>query len=351
MLGVAISIPVHLTLMVWLAAIIIQRPDPAASATRGVEVALLPEQALERMIETTLPESVQPVVESPQGESDPLDLPDQAVAGGASGVMSNEGWLSSGTGEGIAGPGVGAGRGDPGLGTGSGGTSFFGLRARGSRFGYVIDKSGSMAQDGRWTRLADELLRSLRELPEQASFVVAFYDTSARAFPVGGEPWERARRAGIERFLRWARKISPGGGTEPVYGFNHLLSLDVPPDAIFFMTDGEIPPEQGSSILAKVMRRARPIAVHCVLFQDRGPSLISEATRTRAEEEIDARLLRRTESGDMDRLVGIAMELKTDGTPMDLRVSMQDRLNQRILRLLAQETGGAFRLVPYGGAP
>jgi len=353
LLGIAVSLPVHLTIMVWLAAIVIERPEPGASAVRGVDVALLPESALEQMLEARLPEVSQLPIESIDGDSDPLDLPDQPVAGGSSGAMAAEGWLSAGTGDLLNGPGAGSGRGDPGMGTGSGGTSFFGLRARGTRFGYVIDKSGSMAHDGRWVRLADELLRSLRELPETASFCIAFFDTSARAFPAATEGWERSRRSGIDRFLRWARNVSPGGGTEPVYGFNHLLSLDVPPDAIFFMTDGEIPPEHGSSILAKVMRRARPIAIHCVLFEDRSPGQFAPELRQRAEEEIDLRLRQSSESGDMERLVRLAMELRqgADGTPRELATAMRDRLNVRILRLLAQETGGAFKLVPYGGTP
>ncbi len=355
LLGVAVSLPFHLSLLVWLAAVVIEQPEQGGSSINGIEIALLPEVELDRTADLAVPESALPMVESSQGESDPLDLPDTPIAGGTSGTDSGDGLLATGAGEGAgglgAGPGTGTGRGDPGLGTGSGGTSFFGLRARGTRFGYVIDKSGSMSSDGRWVRLGDELLRSLHELPEQASFAVAFFDTSPRVFPPEGQAWERARRSGIERFIRWAKALSPGGGTEPIYGFNHLLSLDVPPDAIFFMTDGEIPPEQGSAILARVLRRARPIAVHCVLFEDRGPREGSDALRADADREIDARLLTRPETGDMDRLVGIALAVRSDGTPPDLMRAIQDRLNHRIMKLLAQETGGAFRVVPVGGGP
>jgi len=351
LLGIGVSLPLHLTLMVWLAAVVISRPAAVASSVRGVEVALLPESALDRMLETRLPELTQPAIDAPQGENDLLDLPDQPVAGGTTGAVETGGWLTTGGDDPLDGSGTGTGRGDPGLGSGAGGTSFFGVRARGTRFGYVIDKSGSMAHDGRWQRLADELLRSLRELPEAASFSVVFFDTSANAFPPASQAWERARRSGVERFVRWARHVGPGGGTEPIYGFNHLLSLDVPPDAIFFMTDGEIPPEQATSTLAKVMRRARPIAIHCILFQDRAPALIPAELRLRAEREIDARVAQSKETGDLERLVRVALDLSIDGTPRDLASAMRERLNERILRTLASETGGAFRLIPIGGGP
>lgn len=351
LLGIAVSLPVHLLLMVWLAAIVIERPDPGARAVRGVEVSLLPDGDLQRLLEDRLPEVRNPAIESAAGEIDPLELPQEIPASGGAASSLASGSLLAGLSDLPDGPGAGAGRGDPGMGTGSGGTSFFGLRARGTRFGYVIDKSGSMSFDGRWVRLAEELVRSLRELPESASFCVAFFDTSAKVFPPPAEGWTRARRSGIERFLRWARNVSPGGGTEPIFGFNHLLSLDVPPDAIFFMTDGEIPADQGSSILTRILRRARPIAVHCVLFEDRGPSLMTPDLKARADQELDLRVRQRSERGEMERLAAVALELQAERGRGDLAVAMRDRANERILRLLAQETGGSFRLVPWGGSP
>jgi len=348
MLGLGVSLPLHLAIMVWLAAVIISRPQPVAASVRGVEVALLPEGSLDRLLESRLPEVAPPAVTASTSEADPLDLPDEPVAGGSSGSVDRGGWLSTGGSDPVTGSGTGSGRGDPGLGSGTGGTSFFGVRARGTRFGYVIDKSGSMAHDGRWTRLADELLRSLRELPEAASFCVVFFDASARSFPTAAEGWERARRSGIDRFLRWAKNIGPGGGTEPVHGFNHLLSLDVPPDAIFFMTDGEIPPDQASSTLAKVLRRARPIAIHCIEFEDRDPSTMDPDARIAAQAWIDERVRSSREAGDLDRLVRLALDVPVDGPPRQIEDSVRSELNRRILQALARETGGAYRLVPSG---
>lgn len=351
LLGMGVSLPIHLLLMIWLAAIVIDRPQPVAGAVRGVEVALLPEIGLDRLLEARLPDPTQPPIDAASGDSDPLDLPDEPVGGGSAAPRHAGGLLATGAGDASSGPGVGRGRGDPGLGGGTGGTSFFGVRARGTRFGYVIDKSGSMAHDGRWQRLATELMRSLQELPATASFCVAFFDTSARAFPAAKEGWERARRGGVDRFQRWARQASPGGGTEPIYGFDHLLSLDVSPDAIFFMTDGEIPPEQASSILAKVVRRARPIAIHCIQFQDRTAQTISPEELSLADIEIEARLARSSAVGPVDRLATLMREVLDGGAPRGLAPAMRERLNERLLRELAEETGGAYRLVPAGGNP
>ncbi len=354
LLGIAISLPFHLTVLLVLAHVVIEQheaQEPHGSSP--LEVAILPEGALEGLAMASMPEVATQAVQSQPGESDPIDLPDRPVSGGGSGAgpLDGSGGFGSGSGSGNGtGPGTGRGKGDPGLGTGSGGTSFFGVRARGSRFGYVVDKSGSMAFEGKWLKLAEELNRSLHELPESANFSVVFFDTAPRAFPPDADGWERARRSGHDRFGKWAQAINPGGGTEPVYGFNHLLSLDVPPDAIFFMTDGEIPPDQALHVATQLQRRSRPIVIHCIQFQDRS-ALGTAAQRAQGESMLDQVLVRNPAGSELERLVLAAKDIRTNEPDPGMRRLMMAILGERVMRELAEVTGGAYRAIPVGGAP
>ena len=70
--------------------------------------------------------------------------------------------------------------GDGGDGTGS--VGFFGVAARGNRFVYVVDASGSMADGGRFLRSRTELLRSLSSLESDQKFYVIFFND--RTYPL-----------------------------------------------------------------------------------------------------------------------------------------------------------------------
>jgi hypothetical protein len=138
--------------------------------------------------------------------------------------------------------GAGAGSGDsPSLGGGGGGATFFGISSRGTRFAYIVDRSSSMERQQRLVKARDELIRSLRNLPDYAQFFVVFYSTEVLLPPMQRTTWLNARPSIVSRFGRWLDGVTPEGGTKPSGAFTVLFSLDVRPDVIFFLTDGEIP--------------------------------------------------------------------------------------------------------------
>src|SRR5271166_3011701 len=67
-------------------------------------------------------------------------------------------------------------------------TSFFGIRARGQFFIYVVDQSGSMIDDDRLTRAKIELRRSVFALQPPQRFEVIFYNDEATPMPGGPLP-------------------------------------------------------------------------------------------------------------------------------------------------------------------
>ena len=136
-------------------------------------------------------------------------------------------------------------------------TSFFGVRARGQFFIYVVDCSGSMIDEDRLFRAKEELRRSVRGLQEPQRFQVIFYNDQPILMP-GGLP----RSADVfskDQFLAWLRLIEPDGETDPRLAMSTALSLR--PDAVFLLSDGEFPAGTAEAILGKNTRKT---PIHCI---------------------------------------------------------------------------------------
>ena len=148
---------------------------------------------------------------------------------------------------------------------GTGGTTFFGVSARGRRIGYVVDVSASMEGGGRLWVALDELKRSLAGLPDHTWFHVALFSNDV-VVPPFQPAWLRATDENLERMTRWLdREVSTGGGTRPGGAFQRLFGLDPPPDAIFFLTDGEVPPDT-PSLVQRLNQRLERAVVNTVAF-------------------------------------------------------------------------------------
>ena len=137
-------------------------------------------------------------------------------------------------------------------------TSFFGLRARGQFFVFVVDQSGSMIDDDRLIRAKIELLRTVYALQPPQRFEVIFYNEEATPMPGGPQP----RPADLKtknQLTSWLHLIGPDGGTDPKPAMAQALALQ--PDAVFLLSDGEFP-EGTVERVAKLNPRKVPI--HCV---------------------------------------------------------------------------------------
>jgi hypothetical protein len=160
--------------------------------------------------------------------------------------------------------------------SGTGGTTFFGVSARGRRIGYVVDVSASMESGGRLWLALGELKRSLAGLPDYAWFYVALFSGEV-IVPPFQRSWQRAVPGELARIEAWIdRDVSTGGGTRPGPAFERLFSLDPKPDAIFFLTDGEVPADT-PALVRRLNDRIRPTVINTVAFG-------TEAGRTALEE-------------------------------------------------------------------
>lgn len=136
-------------------------------------------------------------------------------------------------------------------------TSFFGIRAQGQTFIYVVDCSGSMIDESRLTRAKIELRRSINALQAPQRFQVIFYNDEPITMP-GFLP-KSADLASKDQLLQWLRLIEPDGRTDPRGAIEIAISLR--PDAIFLLSDGEFPDGTASAV---AKRNARKVPIHCV---------------------------------------------------------------------------------------
>jgi hypothetical protein len=148
-------------------------------------------------------------------------------------------------------------------------TSMFGVEAKGRKFVYVFDRSGSMGEPANRPLAAAkaELIQSLERLESVHQFHLIFYNTETRVFnPTGmrgrlvfgtDENKEAARR--------FIASIPAEGGT------NHydplLVAARLRADVIFLLTDGEQKDDLAAEELGHIRRVNDGIAqIHVIQF-------------------------------------------------------------------------------------
>ena len=147
---------------------------------------------------------------------------------------------------------------------GEGGTSFFGLLAKGGKFVYVVDRSGSMIKDGpRLPAAKAELIRSVNSLDRKKQFYVVFYNRQALSMPPG-KRLVKADSKGKRAALTWINSVTADGGTDPTQAL--LIALSMQPDAIWLLSDGQF-----AMSAADTIRKANPgkkTQIHTIAFHN-----------------------------------------------------------------------------------
>lgn len=136
-------------------------------------------------------------------------------------------------------------------------TEFFGIRARGQFFIYVVDCSGSMIDEDRLVRAKRELRRSINRLQMPQKFKVIFYNDEP--IPMPGDLPRSADQNSKDQLAAWLRLIEPDGETDPRAAIG--LALALRPDAVFLLSDGEFP---DGTVEAIAKKNTRKVPIHCV---------------------------------------------------------------------------------------
>ncbi len=207
------------------------------------------ESGLEVEIEIDLPsvELMETAQSAPQGEP----AADLALSGGMSEASSAE-----------AAEGAFEGLGLEGGGQGGQGASFFGVRARGGKFVFVVDRSGSMGDSGgrRMRAAKAELLSSLRRMRDEYWIQVVFYNTDYVA--LSPEGLVQASVHNKRKAADWIEGVPSSGGTDPGPAMEYALGLK--PDAVWLLSDGEFSPDTAADI--RQWNQQAGAVVHTIAF-------------------------------------------------------------------------------------
>ena len=257
--GLAVSLAAHAVFMV--VAVYVVFLGPAGSVEGSgtpVEFAVVSQAELAQM-SGELPQPSTPIVP----ETPPIDVPESMLSETLDAdAIATETLAITPEDLGIGAGDIGEGADLGGAGDG-GGASFFGVEAKGSRFAYIVDTSGSMSIGGKIETLRDELATSVGALTDNAEFCIFLYSSMARPLGDRGD-WVQAGSRGKAWARRLIAQIPAGGGTNPLPAFELAQQLRPRPDAIYFMTDGEFHPDTVDAILQTHSKLDVPI--HCITF-------------------------------------------------------------------------------------
>jgi hypothetical protein len=122
------------------------------------------------------------------------------------------------------------------------GAEFFGSKAIGNRFVYVVDASPSMRRDRAFDAAKEEILRSLRSMKPKQRFAILFFGGTVDVLELDpGEKIDQPQSAtpeNIEKAIRWlAKNTIQKEGKPPVDAIKSALELQ--PDGIFLLFDGD----------------------------------------------------------------------------------------------------------------
>lgn len=271
LVGLCVSLAVHVVILAVMGVMVLTSAavGPATLGQEGpaapVQMAIMSEAELGALEEAALNPAAPGVEEQRPTSSDLATGPTIEMPGGQATPGTGD---LGGVGEGLggAGAGEGIGIGDGAGGVGGGGAKFFGVEARGRRFIFIVDTSGSM-QGSKLELLRRELNAAIDGLAEACQFLVIPFESGARE-PIPGPRWADA----VNKFKREAAegigRMQAAGGTEPYEAFARALSLKPRPDAVYFMTDGLFDAAIADRII-ELNRRGPKVVIHTITLADR----------------------------------------------------------------------------------
>jgi hypothetical protein len=122
------------------------------------------------------------------------------------------------------------------------GTEFFGTKAVGNTFVYVVDCSPSMLRDGAFDEAKREILRSLQSMKPKQRFHIAFFGKEIDPLTFRGSPPEEkpvaANPENLAKTMEWIERVEiQKDGRPPIDALRAAIAMQ--PDGIFLLFDGD----------------------------------------------------------------------------------------------------------------
>ncbi|MCY2973621.1 MAG: hypothetical protein NTW52_03020 [Planctomycetota bacterium] len=120
------------------------------------------------------------------------------------------------------------------------GAQFFGVKATGNSFCYIVDRSGSM-KGGAFESAKEEIVRSLSTMKPKQRFFIFFFGEEIEAMKLDGKNEESfpvyATPENIQKTIVWMDRVKIQSGKHPAEVIERAIEMD--PDGIFLLFDGE----------------------------------------------------------------------------------------------------------------
>lgn len=121
------------------------------------------------------------------------------------------------------------------------GADFFGAKATGNRFVYIVDASPSMRRDRAFDAAKQEILRSLQSMKPTQRFAILFFGGAVESLELApGQKLDQpvsATAENIQKAVTWLTKVTiQQDGRPPIEAVKSALELE--PDGIFLLFDG-----------------------------------------------------------------------------------------------------------------
>jgi hypothetical protein len=142
--------------------------------------------------------------------------------------------------------------------------SLFGVKGEGSKFVYVLDRSGST--DGKLLSTAKaEILASIQNIDDVHQFQLVVYNERPKAFNPAGSGGQLAfgTDANREEVKKFLSTVSGDGGTDHAAALS--MAIRMHPDVIFLLSDGD-DPKLTARDLERIDRLGPGIIINTIQF-------------------------------------------------------------------------------------
>lgn len=155
---------------------------------------------------------------------------------------------------------------------GFGETTFFDIEAKGNRFVYVVDHSGSMYEYGALGAAKEELIVSLATLEQTQQFQIIFYNQNFVEMIGADDKPQMQWGTDINRTLarRFISSVQPDGGTDHTPPLKKGLRYQ--PEHLFLLTDADQPQMSARELNEIKTLNGGRTKIHCVEF-GKGPEI------------------------------------------------------------------------------
>jgi hypothetical protein len=153
---------------------------------------------------------------------------------------------------------------------------FFGVKASGRRFVFIVDSSNSMI-GGKFAAAKEELMYAIRRLSKEQAFYIIFFDRDAERMVLAPstEPDllpAPAVNVNINRAEQWVGAVVNEGRTDPHDAVK--FAVEMLPDAIYLLTDGKFTDRgqterylKNNNIIDDPIEGRRPkVVIHTICF-------------------------------------------------------------------------------------